>query len=147
MLSWLGITKWLGFGTLAMAFIVGCSAFGVWLRDDAVAVCNSGWELKLGAAAQQAAVKEKTLNDKLADAALKIQAAEGKATTTELLAAQTLEKQREQSPLPNACDLCRVPNDHLWVREPAGNAVKSSASGNSAADAGSAGSTVSKGKR
>lgn len=147
MFSWLGITKWAGFGTLAMAFIIGCSAFGVWLRDDAVAVCNAGWELKLGAAAQKAALQEKLLNEKLGDAALKIQAAENKASTTELLASQTLEKQRELSPLPNACDLCRVPNDHLWVREPAGNAAKSSAASSSTADAGRASSAVSKGGR
>jgi hypothetical protein len=126
MLSWLGLTKWAGFGTLAMAFIVGCSAFGVWLRDDAVNACNAGWELKLGAAAQKAAAENKVLNDKLSEASLKIQGAEAKASNAELTAEQALEKQREQTPLTNACDLCRVPNGYLWVRESTDGATPAS---------------------
>ena len=117
----LGFTKWAGAGTLVMGFLVGSSALAVWLRDDAIKDCNAAWELKIAKAnndlVTQLAAKQARIT------ALEVRLAEGeaKASLEDIKRKEELEKQREQIALSKECDACRIPNERIWVRRPAGD--------------------------
>ncbi len=114
--SWLGLTNLTGPATILAGLLVLFGAGVNWFREDAINDANAKWELKLakeqaklkdGLATREAKLKE--LEEKLREEQLRVDAAS-------MANANLLEKQRETVPLSEACNVCRVPNERLWVR-------------------------------
>lgn len=106
------------FGILGLltAFLLGSSAFGAWLRDEAIDKCNLEWKVKIDDANQALhnliAAKDgkiKKLEDLLAEQ-------DRTATLTALAASRELETQRANFALSDDCKRCRIPNARIWVR-------------------------------
>lgn len=121
--SWFGLTNLTGPATMLAGLLVLFGAGVNWFREDAIRDADSRWELKLakeqaklkdGLATREAKLKE--LEDRLREEQLKVDAAS-------MANANLLEKQRETVPLSEACNVCRVPNERLWVRPGAGRAA------------------------
>ena len=116
-LAWLKDMGLIGQGATALGFILALGAGAAWLREDAISDNNQAWELKLekqrremelahAARAHRIIQLERQLIDQ--DKTLEGVRAEH---------AKAIEDQAHSIPLSEACSVCRVPNEHLWLRD------------------------------
>ncbi len=114
--------------TTYAAILVAFSAAAGWLREDAKNDARSEIRAEFQAANEKLLLENANRQKKLDIVQKVLLTTEEEAARLQAENKTLLEKQREAVPLSEACNLCRVPNERLWLRRPS-HSPKATATG------------------
>jgi len=121
LLSWVkkltGFGAWAGTATIVVGLVVAFSAAATWLREDAANDCDARWKLELSNLRAGALAAEAKQNRRIAELESKLGTKLSELEAVEKVKDDALDKQANSIPLSEACNVCRIPNESIWLRE------------------------------